>query len=111
MLQFEIKESKNSIQKFSDNEIKENDCKNYKNPKQGDHIIKSDVKGILYVLYCSITTESYKYAIELADKSKILLLSYQDNFEEDLTEEEKIELFEKIISTLKINKFPIININ
>lgn len=105
VLQFEIIENKNKyIQDFVDNEIKENNCKNQENPGQGDHIIKKDAEGILYVFYCSITSEIYKYAVKLNDKNEVLLLSYQDNFGSDWSEEKKTELFEKIISTLEFKK-------
>lgn len=88
---------------FVDNFLAKHDCKNPDNLKPWDHLIEKTTSGIYYAEFCSASSEVYHYTTKLKNGS-ILEFSYQDNFDENSAESEKIETLKQIISTFKFTK-------
>lgn len=65
-----------------------------------DHILETEERGVLYVLYCSATTEDYLYLFTNSF-GNVLRLTYHDDFDESWSLERKLHTFDQIIASLK----------
>lgn len=103
VLQVEIDDKFNGIDltKYIEKNIKERDCQSVDDATKGDHIIERMGKAILYVEYCSATSEDYIYGF-INSQGKLIKLDYHDDFDESFTEGQKIKKFKKIINSLNI---------
>lgn len=67
----------------------------------GDRIIQMNERSVLYVEYCSASSESYIYEF-LNHKNKAIIVDYHDDFDSDVLEIEKIETLKKIVATIEL---------
>ena len=89
-----------SLLELARHNITANNCPSF-DDQPGDHMIRSDSSGAMYVLYCSLMSESYIYLFKNAT-GDIIELNYSDDFEADWSEDKKLTVFDKIISTIRL---------
>jgi hypothetical protein len=79
-------------------EIQKRHCVD-ENNSHFDRIIRHDNNGTLFVQYCSATTETYNYLFSAPLGT--VELSYHDDFLQESSEAKKLDVFNKIIESIK----------
>ena len=89
-----------SLLDFAQNEIYNNNCPAVDSSGAPvDHIIRSDVKSVTYVLSCSATTDYYNY-IALSSSNQVVKLTYHDDFDPAASEDQKLLVLQRILGFL-----------
>jgi hypothetical protein len=89
-----------SVETFVQSAIIQNNCQNT-DGRSLDRVIRSDRRGVLYVLYCSATSEDYIFAFQTSART-IIQLVYHDAFDENWALDDKLAQFSRIIDTITI---------
>lgn len=100
VLDVSLSSDSGTFQSMATKELQKNNCPgNTDNP--GDHVINITASGALFAEYCSASTESYIYLFKNT-KGQVIELSYQDDFDENSTEPQKLTKLNNIISSIKV---------
>lgn len=90
-----------SLEDTANVELKKNNCPSPTDGKDGDHTIKSNPFGVLFVEYCTAGSEVYNYVFK-NKTNQTILFSYHDDFPSDATETVKLITFEQIIASISV---------
>lgn len=94
VLEINLLDNSGELSMIAESEIVKRNC-------PPDRIISQGNNGVLYATHCGASTEKYIYIFKNKN-DKVIQLSYHDDFKSSWSEEEKLEKFNLIISTISL---------